>query len=272
MRRVVQYTALVLATIVLTTMFQPLSLLPALAGPSQQVGCQTFKETGKIVCGKFLQYWQQHGGLAQQGYPISDEFNEKSTINGQTYRVQYFERAVFELHPENQSPYDVLLSQLGTYWARQQYGNPPGFPGEGEPPPPPPPPTLGEGVSLRQGVTITLVAEFPGNAYYHSGLDICQAMNWAFAIENGSNITPYTINLDQNSPTMRDSTGKTYKLGGPCGGTFDGAFTGLRTLSPREKLPALIRFDAREIPQIATHLDLTMALSGTQLAFRYPLR
>jgi C-terminal peptidase prc len=28
--------------------------------------------------------------------------------------VQYFERAVFEYHPENQAPYDVLLSQLGT--------------------------------------------------------------------------------------------------------------------------------------------------------------
>jgi carboxyl-terminal processing protease len=29
--------------------------------------------------------------------------------------VQYFERAVFEYHPENEPPYDVLLSQLGKY-------------------------------------------------------------------------------------------------------------------------------------------------------------
>jgi acetyl esterase/lipase len=29
--------------------------------------------------------------------------------------VQYFERAVFESHPENKAPYDVLLSQLGTF-------------------------------------------------------------------------------------------------------------------------------------------------------------
>ena len=64
--------------------------------------------------GKFLDYWEQHGGLAQQGYPISDEFQEKSDLDGKTYTVQYFERAVFELHPENQAPYDVLLSQLGT--------------------------------------------------------------------------------------------------------------------------------------------------------------
>ncbi len=29
--------------------------------------------------------------------------------------MQYFERAEFELHPENQPPYDVLLAQLGTF-------------------------------------------------------------------------------------------------------------------------------------------------------------
>jgi branched-chain amino acid transport system substrate-binding protein len=35
--------------------------------------------------------------------------------------VQYFERAVFELHPENQPPFDVLLSQLGTFQNRQKH-------------------------------------------------------------------------------------------------------------------------------------------------------
>jgi branched-chain amino acid transport system substrate-binding protein len=34
--------------------------------------------------------------------------------------VQYFERAVFELHPENQAPNDVLLSQLGTFRLKQK--------------------------------------------------------------------------------------------------------------------------------------------------------
>ena len=65
--------------------------------------------------GKFLDYWKRHGGLAQQGYPISDEFTEKSDLDGKTYKVQYFERAVFEYHPENKPPYDVLLSQLGKF-------------------------------------------------------------------------------------------------------------------------------------------------------------
>ena len=78
-------------------------------------GSQLFKETGKHVGGKFLDYWNTHGGLAQQGYPISEEFVEKNELDGKSYRVQYFERAVFELHPENAAPYDVLLSQLGTF-------------------------------------------------------------------------------------------------------------------------------------------------------------
>ena len=81
--------------------------------PNNNTGSVLFKETGKRLGGKFLEYWNAHGGLAQQGFPISDEFVEKSDLNGKPYLVQYFERAVFELHPENAPPYDVLLSQLG---------------------------------------------------------------------------------------------------------------------------------------------------------------
>ena len=33
-----------------------------------------------------------------------------SDLDGKSYTVQYFERAVFELHPENQPPFNVLLS------------------------------------------------------------------------------------------------------------------------------------------------------------------
>jgi hypothetical protein len=84
-----------------------------------------FPETGKTLGGKFRAYWESHGGLAQQGYPISDEFQEKSDLNGQTYTVQYFERTVFEAHPENSPPYDVLLSQVGTFQFRGQYETPP---------------------------------------------------------------------------------------------------------------------------------------------------
>jgi glucose/arabinose dehydrogenase len=82
-----------------------------------------FEQTGKTMGGKFRQYWESHGGLAQQGYPISEEFTEVSDLNGKPYLVQYFERAVFELHPENAgTQYEVLLSQLGTFRYREKYG------------------------------------------------------------------------------------------------------------------------------------------------------
>ena len=32
--------------------------------------CATFAQTGKRVCGAFLQYWHANGGLAQQGLPL----------------------------------------------------------------------------------------------------------------------------------------------------------------------------------------------------------
>jgi micrococcal nuclease len=89
--------------------------------PNNEAGSVAFPETGKRVGGKFLTYWRSHGGLPQQGLPVSEEFVETSDLNGQQYRVQYFERAVFEFHPENPPPNDVLLSQLGTFRYRGVY-------------------------------------------------------------------------------------------------------------------------------------------------------
>ncbi|HEY0071944.1 MAG TPA: lamin tail domain-containing protein [Chloroflexia bacterium] len=90
---------------------------------------RTFPETGFSVGGLFLRYWSEHGGLPQQGYPISNEFAEVSDLDGKAYRVQYFERAVFEYHPENQPPHNVLLSQLGTFHYKAKYGGA-GAPGQ----------------------------------------------------------------------------------------------------------------------------------------------
>jgi hypothetical protein len=93
--------------------------------PNTSAGSIIFRESGKRLGGGFLTYWQQHGGAAEQGNPISDEFQERSALDGKTYRVQYFERAAFEYHPENHSPYDVLLSQLGTFeYKRRADSNP----------------------------------------------------------------------------------------------------------------------------------------------------
>src|SRR5207249_4151290 len=70
-------------------------------------------ETGHTIGGRFRAYWEQHGGMDQQGYPISDEFTEVSALDGKLYLVQYFQRAVFEYHPEYAgTPFEVLLAQV----------------------------------------------------------------------------------------------------------------------------------------------------------------
>ena len=75
-------------------------------------GEKCFDSTGKCLRGIFLGYWQVHGGLAQFGYPITDELSE----GGRT--VQYTERARFEWHSEyRDAPGEVLLSLLGTQLA-----------------------------------------------------------------------------------------------------------------------------------------------------------
>jgi hypothetical protein len=95
----------------------------AAGAPNQQINPENprfFPETGRTVGGRFRTYWEQHGGLAQQGYPLSDEVVDQNPLNGQPYTVQYFERAVFEWHPEYAgTPYEVLLRHLGTWQARQ---------------------------------------------------------------------------------------------------------------------------------------------------------
>jgi hypothetical protein len=75
-------------------------------------GATYFNETGHNLAGGFLVYWNANGGLAQFGYPISEEFAERLE-DGKEYVVQYFERARFEWHPENPPPYDILLGQFG---------------------------------------------------------------------------------------------------------------------------------------------------------------
>src|SRR5690349_21623579 len=89
---------------------------------------RTFPETGRTVSGAFLTYWNTHGGLAQQGYPISDPLPEVSLPDGKTYTVQYFERAILEAHPENPAPFDVLGTLEGVFQYDRKYPN--GAPGQ----------------------------------------------------------------------------------------------------------------------------------------------
>jgi hypothetical protein len=105
-----------------------LGTLAAQAAPAAAATSRYFPETGHTVAGAFLTYWDSHGGLDRQGYPLSDEVQAVS-LDGRPYTTQYFERAVFEYHPENAgTPFAVLLAQLGAVELRARYpaGPPPG--------------------------------------------------------------------------------------------------------------------------------------------------
>ena len=90
-----------------------------------QAGCRYFPETNQSVCGAILKAWRANGieidnkkgkseaeNLALFGLPLSGVVTETSS-DGKSYQLQWFERARFEIHPENAAPYDVLLGLLG---------------------------------------------------------------------------------------------------------------------------------------------------------------
>ncbi len=69
--------------------------------------CRLYVETGFSVCFAFLEFFDQYGGVAQFGYPISGfEYHENKL-------VQYFEKARFEWHPWKLEGQRVALSDLG---------------------------------------------------------------------------------------------------------------------------------------------------------------
>ena len=85
--------------------------------------CTYFAQTGHNLCGTFKQYWDQFGGLAVYGYPISEAFQEKNPDTGEVYTVQYFERARFELQPGAWPAHlNVLLGRLGSQVLAMKYG------------------------------------------------------------------------------------------------------------------------------------------------------
>jgi hypothetical protein len=96
---------------------------PPGAAVQPKAGYQFFPETGHNVSPTFLKYWNDHGGLAVFGYPITEERIEKNPIDGKEYTVQYFERNRFELHPEQAGTlFEVQLGLLGTQAYNQEYG------------------------------------------------------------------------------------------------------------------------------------------------------
>lgn len=80
-----------------------------------------FPETGYCISGRFREFWEQNGGLSVFGLPITPQ--QAEVIGEQPLQVQWFERTRLELHPENTSPYDVLLGRLGVDRLDQQGRN-----------------------------------------------------------------------------------------------------------------------------------------------------
>jgi hypothetical protein len=84
-------------------------------------GSRLFPETGKHLGCQFLDYWLKNGGLLQNGYPISEELTETSDADGNSYRVQYFQRAVFVYHGENNPPDNIARLRVGAANYRARY-------------------------------------------------------------------------------------------------------------------------------------------------------
>ncbi len=69
--------------------------------------CRLFAETGYSVCFAFLEFFDQFGGAAQFGYPISNfEYHENKI-------VQYFQKARLEWQPWKTEGQRVVVSDLG---------------------------------------------------------------------------------------------------------------------------------------------------------------
>lgn len=139
----------------------------------QQDGCRFFPETNQSVCGTILRTWRASGleidgragkteseNLALFGLPLSPLITE-TQADGVERQIQWFERARFEIHPENQPPYDVLLGLLGNE-LRDNGGAAPAPQPQPQPPAPPAGQTLTgsgakvENISVGTNSTVTL--------------------------------------------------------------------------------------------------------------------
>ena len=72
-----------------------------------------FPKTGHYLAHGFLGYWESRDNPAEDGYPISEEFNY-GTDSGETVTAQYFERARYEWQPAiANNQYGVVLGRIG---------------------------------------------------------------------------------------------------------------------------------------------------------------
>lgn len=89
------------------------AFVPVAGGPG------FFPATGHTLQHGFADFWRDRGALPLFGYPLSEEFRERSTVDGRAYTVQYFERARFEWRPDYPAGQQVALGLLGAERLRQ---------------------------------------------------------------------------------------------------------------------------------------------------------
>jgi hypothetical protein len=104
-----------------------------------------FAETGHVVSYGFLDYFREKGGLDIFGYPRSEFMSEEG------YRVQYFQRARMEWHPEDLSGPRMRLTNLGEMYIERF-----GLPGNYDEPLPPPARPGDSGATVPQPVVTAL--------------------------------------------------------------------------------------------------------------------
>jgi outer membrane protein assembly factor BamB len=91
--------------------------------PAQPLPDATFvKETNHNIPEPFYTYWREHGDVPNLGYPVSEPLDEYNVVDGQTRRVQHFERSRLEIVKDEDGTERVSLGSLGLQKYRQRYG------------------------------------------------------------------------------------------------------------------------------------------------------
>jgi hypothetical protein len=104
--------------LLIAALFAALLLSPASAAavpnsaPAAPPDYAYFPETGHNVGGQFKRFYEANGGVDIFGLPLTELFVEDGL------KVQYFERARFELHPDLPSGLQVALTRLGAYFTQ----------------------------------------------------------------------------------------------------------------------------------------------------------
>jgi polyvinyl alcohol dehydrogenase (cytochrome) len=79
-------------------------------------------ETNHNLSEPFLTYWREHGDVVNLGYPVSESFDRTDPIDGQTLRVQYFERSRLEIVKGADGTEQVAVGALGLWKYQSRYG------------------------------------------------------------------------------------------------------------------------------------------------------